>query len=201
MVDPLNFTNFSRTDVELEETVLFGILVANKNALTTARLLDNFLRDHALLGITPFAILRSMDLTVLTERLRQYHFGCYNNKAKGIYQLVRSGINLRTCTTDDLEAIHSIGRKTSRFFILHTRPDARCIPLDTHILHFLRDLGYAVPKATPQSKKRYKEIENKFLMICDNLHVSPADLDLYVWKYYSGNDISDLKMSTVTVDF
>lgn len=185
MVDPINFTNYNRTDIELEEAILFGLLVANKNAATTARLLDTFLKDHAHRGATPFIIFRTMDLELISNRLKQYRFGCYNNKAKGIYQLARSGINLRTCTTDDLEAIHGIGRKTSRLFILHTRPDARCIPLDTHILHYLRDIGYIVPVSTPSSKSKYETIERLCIQLSRKANKSCADWDLDIWREYS----------------
>jgi len=184
MVDPINFTNFNRTDIELEETILFGLLVANKNALTTARLLDQFLKSYVPFGENPFQSLKLMDLSFLTDRLKQFGFGCYNNKAKGIHQLVRSGINLRSCTTDDLEAIHGIGRKTSRLFILHTRPNARCIPLDTHILHYLRDLGYSVPKSTPASKKNYEIVERLCIQLAREDNKACVDWDLDVWRVY-----------------
>lgn len=187
MVDPINFTNYNRTNNELEEAIIFGLLVAGKNALTTSRLLDAFLRDYSHIGDSPFEIFSRFELDRIPQLsvvLKDYGFGCYNLKAKGIYELVRSGINLRTCTTHDLEKVRGIGMKTSRLFILHTRKDAQCIPLDVHILHYLRDLGYDVPKTTPNSKKKYLIIERLCVQLARKELKSCASWDLDTWNLY-----------------
>lgn len=187
MVDPIKFTNYNRNDNELQEAVIFALLVAGKNALTTARLLDKFLQEAC--GKTPFNKFYWYDLQCLAAALKYYGFGCYNNKAKGIHQLVRTDINLRTCTTEDLEKIHGIGKKTSRFFVLHTRPNAECIPLDVHMLHHLRDLGYNVPKVTPSSKK-YCEIEKICIQLAKENNMTCADWDLTIWNRYRKHEIN-----------
>lgn len=187
MIDPINFTNFERSDSELEEALLFALLVAGKNALTTARLLDRFLNDYSHIGDTPFEIFSKFELTRLPKlsiALKDYGFGCYNSKAKGIYALVRANLNLRTCSTDDLEKIHGIGMKTSRFFILHSRLDAKCNPLDVHILRYLKDLGYDVPKVTPSSKRIYLNIEKICIQLAKQAGKTCADWDLGVWNMY-----------------
>jgi len=189
MVDPINFTNYNRTDNELQEVLIFGLLVAGKNALTTSRLLDALLRDFSHIGDSPFEIVRRFELDRLPKLstvLKDYGFGCYNMKAKGLYELVRSGVNLRTCTADDLEKIRGIGPKTANLFLMHTRKAYRGCCIDTHILKFLKEKGYDVPKSTPTGRK-YKQIEKIFLTICDAMSMSPADLDLKVWRYYSGH--------------
>jgi thermostable 8-oxoguanine DNA glycosylase len=191
MVDPINFTNYNRTDNELEETILFGLLVAGKNALTTSRLLDVFLRNFSHIGDSPFEIFSRFNMAEppsLSVVLKDFGFGCYNTKAKGIYQLVRAGLNLRTCTVDDLEKIHSIGMKTSRLFVLHTRKNAQCIPLDVHILKFLVALGFNAPLTTPSNKKKYLELENIFIKLAKTHNYVVADLDLTVWRAYSSKN-------------
>jgi len=192
MVDPINFTNFDRTDIELEEAIVFGLLVAGKTALTTSRMLDALLRDFNHIGDTPFEILSRFELETaprLSVVLKDYGFGCYNGKAKGLYQLVRAGLNLRTCTIDDLEKIRGIGMKTSRLFILHTRKDAQCIPLDVHILHYLRDLGHDVPKTTPSSKKKYLIIERLCIQLARKERKTCANWDLDTWNRYRSRNI------------
>lgn len=194
MVDPINFTNYNRTNNELEECILFGLLVAGKNALTTSRLLDKFLREYSHIGDSPFEILSHFNLDQIPKLsvvLKDYGFGCYTIKAKGVCNLVRSNINLRTCGVDDLEKIYGIGKKTSRLFILHTRQDASCIPLDVHILHHLRDVGYDVPKSTPASKKKYLAIEKLCIQLARRENKSCADWDLSVWRKYSGNELKN----------
>lgn len=75
-----------------------------------------------------------------------------------------------------------MGLKTSRFFLVHSRPNVRVAVLDTHILQWMKDEGYDVPRQTPTNKKKYREIEDKFLAECDKRGVSPAQLDLEIWK-------------------
>jgi len=187
MVDPVNFTNFNRTDSELEEVLLFTILVAGKNALTTSRCLDNLLLD--LDGIShPFLCLKKFSIDKLKALLVKFGFGCYNSKSKSIYQVVRSGFNLRTCTVDDLEEIHGIGKKSSRMYLLHTRPNIEVAALDTHILKYMSDLGFDVPKATPSSSKQYKQIEHQFIQLAKKAKMNVCDFDLLIWRKYSGRN-------------
>lgn len=119
--------------------------------------------------------------------LQDSGIGCYNNKAKSIHQLAHAGLDLRTCTVDELEGIHGIGPKTARMFVLHTRPAAEVAALDVHILHYMSDRGISVPKSTP-SGRRYKELETKFLEMARKAGKTPADFDLEIWRKYSGRE-------------
>ena len=123
----------------------------------------------------------------LAERLKAAGLGCYNLKGRGFHTITKMGLDLRTCTAEDLERCPGIGLKTSRFFILHTRRAARVACLDTHILRWLSDLGYKAPKVTPNSKKVYRELEAIFLGLARKKRMSPARLDLAIWRKYSGH--------------
>ena len=94
-----------------------------------------------------------------------------------------------------LEEIPGVSFKTSRFFILHSRMNAECVPLDTHILKFLRDKGIpCVPKVTPSSKRKYDELEKLAVGALKTLGYSTlAKADLETWKKYSGNVRTDLE--------
>ena len=104
---------------------------------------------------------------------------------------------LRECSIKKLEEIPGVRFKTSRFFTLHSREDAHCIPLDTHILRFLRDHGHDAPTKTPGGKIEYakwekiaiKELGKKWHdSLADRLgHNWLAQADLETWKEYSGN--------------
>ena len=95
-------------------------------------------------------------------------------------------LDLRTCSADDLEKIHGIGMKTSRCFIIHSRPGARYAGLDTHILKHLKACGVEnVPKSTPSSKKEYLRLEKEFLRIADLNNMTPAAYDLMIWNWFS----------------
>lgn len=189
MVDPVNITNFNRTDVELEEFMCFSILVAGKNALTTAKRLDVFFNKiHLKLNIQtfcPFCVLRQFSEKEIALLLQKSGIGCFNNKAKSIYQLVNAGLDLRECTVDQMEKIFGIGCKTSRFFKLHAIPNQEYAVLDIHVLRYMADNGVVVPKTTPTGNK-YKELEIKFLEMAKKANQTPADFDLNIWREYSG---------------
>jgi hypothetical protein len=128
----------------------------------------------------------------LEDRLRAARTGNYTKLAKAFAQIapkVNSGeLDLRTCAADDLETIHGVGPKTSRFFITWTRPNARHAVLDVHILRWLRQRGHDVPASTPASQKRYAEIEEMFLKIADEFGSTPRELDAAIWAAGSGHE-------------
>jgi endonuclease III len=154
MVDPVNFTNYNLSDTELEEYVLFGIVAAGKNALTSSRALDRLLKVlHATLGETtwrPFHVISQFQPDNLARIMNACGIGCQTMKARGFHTLANLGLDLRTCTPEDLEQVPGISYKTSRLFILHTRKNARVACLDVHILKWLKSLGYTVPPSSPQ---------------------------------------------------
>lgn len=184
MIDPTRITNFNLSIPELEEVLLFWVCAAGKNAMTAARGLEGVLRDlngHS----QPFKSILRFGADYLGDILKKNGIGCYNNKSKTFWQLADSGLDLKTCGLDDLQGIYGIGPKTARCFIMHSRKDARCAGLDTHALKFMRDLGYDVPSSTPTGR-RYLEIEKQFLKLVDLAAMPVAELDLLIWRVYSG---------------
>ena len=188
LVDPANVINFNRTDAELELWWLFSGVVAGKTASTQARLLNEFL-----LSLepgddvdTPFTrIARAEAQGVLKDKLIESRLGQFNRLHKQFVQSL--GLDLRTCTVEDLEAIHGCGPKTARMFIMMSRPNQRMAALDTHVLKHLRAHGHQTPETTPQSKREYRRLEEEFLKLADASGMSVADYDLSVWKQYSKN--------------
>lgn len=194
MIDPKNITKYNQTTAELEEFILFWVCAAGKNAHSAAKGLDKFLSRPSIGKLfSPFERIRYRNPSVATiseaqnllaEALKSAGIGCYNQKARTFLELAESGINLHKCSAEELEKIPGIGMKTSRCFILHSRKNAQYAGLDVHILRYLGDLGYDVPKQTP-TKKKYLELEQVFLSIAKEKGMSPADLDLSIWKEYS----------------
>lgn len=195
MIVPEKITNFNRTQAELEEFALFAILVAGKSAKVTAKKLDNFLFVPCVLstmtafewiihlnkigafGILPDSALRHM---VTLHRLGQYR-----RVVRAFTDIVKLKDKLSTVTVDELEQVYGVGRKTASFFVVHSQANARHAVLDTHILHWLRDNGHDAPMVTP-SRRKYVELEQVFLDYCDQAQKTPAELDLEIWKKYSG---------------
>jgi len=189
LVDPANVTNYRMSQYELEEFALFSIVVAGKTASTQARLLQDFLNDIPALflgEISPFAKIRYMiNGGILRDKLEKSKLGQYTKIYKAFREIVMLPIDLRTCTVEELEAIHGIGPKTARFFILHSRPNQKVAALDTHILRYMREeLGIPTPKSTPSGKK-YAELEQLFIKHAEDLGRDTAELDLEIWNRYS----------------
>lgn len=176
----------------IERWMLFCIAVAGKEAKQTHRALDLFLDkstaykyDVPPLGaLSPFKYVRELKYRgKLLEAIQSSGFGQYNRLSRAFYEASFTGIDtLRHCEPADLERIHGVGPKTSRFFILSTRPHARYAVLDTHILAFMREeLGIDTPKQTPQSKSRYAALERAFLAYCDSIQLPPGQVDYEIW--------------------
>lgn len=214
MIDPINITEYGASKARLEEIALFSLLAASNNAMVAAKGLDKLLRSLRLaIGDTqssPFGLiyswLRSLpgfELYVFTKpfnhlpascfhpmaiELRACGIGKFKRKARGVVELANYGLNLRTCTHKELEKVYNIGPKTSRFFILHTREEANhwsYVALDTHILHYMRDQGYNVPKSTPPPNL-YEKIAKQFFELAKKSGKTLAEFDLEIWNEYAG---------------
>lgn len=185
MIDPEKITDYHRTTHQLEEFLLFCIVAAGKNASVQA------LKLEALLTLcphseSPFERLTMMHKkSTLLKALELVKMGQYARIHSAILQLLILKPDLKTCITTDLETVSGIGPKTSRFFILHSRPNQRLAVLDTHVLKYMREKKVKVPKSTP-SGKLYLRLEQEFLKLVP-ANKSIADFDLEIWMYYARN--------------
>ncbi len=142
-----------------EASLIYSIIVAGKSATfadkATVAFLDALRKPFkSPRSKTPFQLLRMMPVSLIEECARYAKTGNYGKLARACYELANKQIDLLTVTPEKLETIHGIGPKTSRFFIMWTRPAETYAALDVHILRWLRNNGYPhAPKATPQNKK------------------------------------------------
>lgn len=199
MVDPANITDFKLNQYQLEERLLFWVCAAGKNGRTAAKCLDKFLKltrawfksQHRACPHSPFKMIREKDnfhrrSDWVAAGMRVCGIGCSTSKSKSFLELAHSGLDIKTCTVEDLESIYGIGPKTARAFLIHSRPNQQYACLDTHILSYMRGLGFDCPKSTPTGNK-YKKIENDFIGLAKKANKSIAEFDLILWKMYSGN--------------
>ena len=181
-VDPTKITNYSYTTNELQAFWLFCLVVAGKTAKTQARLLEGFLNSLECVG-SPFDKLTwAVIQDNLEERLKFSRLGQYGRLSRAFRESL--SLDLRNCSVEDLEKVHGVGPKTSRLFVMHSRPNVRYAAIDTHILKLLRENGYDAPKSTPTGKK-YRDLEQAFLKLADDAGMTPADFDLSTWKKYA----------------
>lgn len=183
VIDPDNVTNFDRSHAELEEFFMFCVVVAGKGAYIQAIKLEQFLKPAKLKDMTPFEYIKHLlDKDMLMAMIREARLGQYKRLTACFKNVV--GMDLQKVTLDDLELIPGIGPKTSRFFLLHSRPNQNIAVLDTHILSWMKENlnVQTVPKSTPQAPTRYRSLEQLFLEEAERRGVSPETLDLNIWK-------------------
>jgi thermostable 8-oxoguanine DNA glycosylase len=175
----LNPANFERDDATLEEWLLLCIFVAGKSSKVQAEKLKQF---YEVLGNPEFIIskLRELSLEEIRGKLSEIKSGQYDHLSQCLFELSRANLDLRKCSVDDLEKIHRIGMKTSRFFLVYSRFNCNYAILDTHILKWLSTYAI-VPKSTP-GKKQYLILEKLFLEKCKELNLNPYELDITIWK-------------------
>jgi hypothetical protein len=189
MVDPFNLPKLMSRP-QLEWWILFGICVAGKSAKQTEAKLNAFL--DAGIGSrwdgdcinSPFCRVKFfIQFKKLGWRLRHFKMGQYTRINKAFRAAVN--LDLDNLTIESLESVPGLGPKTARMVILYYEPNAECIPLDTHILKWLRANGYDAPKSTPQAGKKYRELELAFLAEGKKRGLTPAEWDTQVWKSYA----------------
>ena len=128
----------------------------------------------------------SIGARIPRRELKRLRFGQYTKLVRAFTEVIAANLNLDRCKTLDLERIYGIGPKTSRFFIMRTRPTAKVAALDTHVLRWLRDIGHDnIPKSTPQSTMAYYRIETIFLAEAKKRRKRPSRLDAEIWEHYS----------------
>jgi hypothetical protein len=197
MIDPNNVTNATRTAAELEEFLLFCVVVAGKNADQQSAKLERFLG-----GRRPFAYIRSSDRAGgLDAALKEVRLGKYSLLGRSFRDLAHSGADLGTCTWEQLTSFPGIGIKTSKFFILHSRARQMHGVLDTHVLAWMSEHWSGsgpgrleVPRHSPQDPKAYRFWETVYFGMVSARHhgagaVDWALFDLDLWKERRGSAV------------
>ncbi len=194
MIDPYNITNYKRSKNELEEFLLFCIVVAGKTAYIQARKLDEFLKsvNTRLMmpeNINPFQTIKSAEQHgILFEEIKKAKLGQYKKIYSGFKYISEKEYNLNKMTPEILEKIPGVGMKTSRFFLLHSDIfyTNKIAILDTHILKFIKEnIDERAPKSTPVIPLTYRFWEDMFLRWCSDNNKDMAEFDLEVWKSYA----------------
>lgn len=171
---------------ELQHKLIYSMIVAGKPATFTEAVLTRFYWNRN--GMSPFALISFYSLSgVLEEKLRACRSGNYTKLARGFKELVSADLDLHTCGVVDLEKIHGIGKKTSRFFLMWTRPGSEFAALDVHVLRWLRSLGHDAPKSTPSNPATYAAFESIFLKEAKKRGMTARELDSAIWDFGSQN--------------
>jgi endonuclease III len=167
---------------EVQARLMYSVIVAGKSAKFANTVMARWFAANAADEEMPFAVLKRLkDSGKLEASFREARTGNYGKLTAAMSQVVDMDIDLLTCTPQQLEEIPGIGPKTSRFFIMWIRPEERYAALDVHILRWMKKFGYDVPKSTPQSSKKYAQIEQWFIAEADHMGMTPRELDAIIW--------------------
>lgn len=169
---------------EMEYRLIYSMIVAGKSAAFADKVGNRLYGDRTRSAFAWFRFVRQAGR--LGDALRSARSGNYGKLEKGISELIDANLDLATCTAAQLEKIHGIGPKTSRFFLLWTRPGAVHAALDTHVLKWLRFIGHDAPKATPTGDK-YAALERVFIKEARARVMTPRQLDAIIWDWCSKN--------------
>lgn len=186
-VDPKNIPA-KMTRSQREYFVLFGIAVAGKSASTTAAKLNEFLefiqKMYPRRKLSPFQKVRLVAQSgLLTLTVELFKFGQYSRIVRGFKEACLLDPDNLHITA--LEKVTGIGMKTARMIMLYTQPDASVVPLDRHVLKFLRQLGHEAPEASPSDVPTYSRLEQAFIAEAMKRNVTVRQLDTQVWKSYA----------------
>jgi len=178
----LNEPNYKRNDSELEAFLFFCMSVAGKNAQIMVRKVTDFLNEYDPNEEPLLAIGILMEEGMLEKALRKHRMGKYDVTGQFLRAWFRAGLDLRTCTIQELEELPGIGPKTARFFVSFSRPNQNVAILDRHVLAYMRENGIETPKSTPTTQKKYLELEKKYLELARTKGEAPCSLDFKVWS-------------------
>jgi thermostable 8-oxoguanine DNA glycosylase len=196
-LNPNDLPRYNRPKKKQEAFLMFCVLAAGKNSMVQAEKLQTFLTTGQgqltpRMATGPFHWAYMLwEAGCLEDACRQHKLGKYNLIVPCFRELGRrtydssldeAEIDPRDTSVSQLQQLKGIGKKTSRFFLLHTDPEAQVAALDTHILAWLGDQGYEVPNKTPRTENRYQELEAVFLMEASARDITPAQLDIRIWK-------------------
>jgi hypothetical protein len=192
MIDPNDVTNPARTPAELEEFLLFCVVVAGKNADQQSAKLERFLA-----GRGPFSHVRKAGKAGnLVALLRDVKLGKYSLLSRSFSELAHSGVDLSAATWEELTRFPGIGIKTAKFFVLHSRKAQMHGVLDTHVLAWMREhwhgIGPPVPRHSPQDPRAYRFWETVYFgMASARRHgagpIDWAKFDLDLWRERRGS--------------
>ncbi len=171
---------------EAQWKLIYSILVAGKSARFAQQKTEDLL-DECSKDMLPLDYLSVMlKAGKLDALLRSVKTGSYRRLSRCFSELLqgKDTIDLFTCTPEELEEIHGIGAKTSRFFIMWIRPEEEYAALDVHVLRWMREQGYNAPKSTPTYPK-YTKLERAFIGEAKKRGKTPRELDYEIWIAYN----------------
>jgi N-glycosylase/DNA lyase len=132
------------------------------------------------------------NLCELTYKVRFYNRkAVYLLEAKTNWKSIWEFINKSDITDFDkrlylVKNVQGLGMKTASHFLRNVLGCEYFAIIDTHILKFLQSEKYA-------NQFGYYMLEKEFMNIDNSLKVTPIELDLFIFSYYSGIPLEEVR--------
>ena len=182
------FSSFvNKPSKEWFSELCFCILTANSKAKTALSIQSD-------LGSDGFCSACAEDIT-LCIRSNKHRF--HNNKTKFIVE-ARKHLDVKEKVQAIAESegepavrewlvknIKGIGYKEASHFLRNVGYTSLAI-LDRHILNLFVEYNIILEKPVSLSRKKYIEIEEKFILLSEKAEMTAAELDLYLWFMKTG---------------
>jgi len=182
------FQSFAqKSEEEWFSELCLCILTANSRAITGIAI-QKELQPSGFLN-------KSQQDIVNTIKRNKHRF--HNNKANYIVE-ARAHRNIKTIIAEIIQKdniiearewlvknVKGIGYKEASHFLRNTGHDNVAI-LDRHILNLMKEHNIIEEIPKPLTKNKYLEIESKFNLLCQEVGMSPASLDLAMWYLKTG---------------
>jgi hypothetical protein len=197
---------------ELQVFLIHCIIVAGKSAPFGNAKTKALLEGAG--NLLPFDYIgRKIKAGALKALLKETKTGNYQKMYTCLYALTarRTPLDLEACTLEELESIPYVGLKTSRYFMMYTRPEHETndiAVIDTHVLKWLRTNEWAqrrlaqlkirkVPKSTPSrsAKKLYLKLQAVICEHAKKIGVTARQWDSNNWD--TASKFSDLSRARI----
>lgn len=161
----------------------FCILTANSRAQTAINIQNE---------LTPQGFLTKNQKT-LSNCIKKNKHRFHNNKAKFIIEARKHKEIKDIITKEDkqdprewlVKNIKGLGWKESSHFLRNTGHNNYAI-LDRHIINLMHEHNLIKDKPKTLTKKNYLKLEKLFNGLTEELNMTPAKLDLYMWYMKTG---------------
>ena len=179
-------SKFSRKkeDVEIFYDICFCICAPQTTYISNVRVINELISRDFYNREIDIPLLRDIVRAVRFVRKADYLVAAKKQFSE-IGSIVRSNYDSRAKREQLVNLVKGIGMKTASHFLRNQGVFDLAI-IDTHIIKFLEcDL--------PKKKSDYIAIENKFIRIAEQLDITVAELDAYIWKVSSNTEWENFK--------
>ncbi|MCM8772941.1 MAG: N-glycosylase/DNA lyase [Candidatus Omnitrophica bacterium] len=182
--------NIKKSDIDLFAEFCFCILTPQSKALNCWEAIMKLKKENLLLNGSKEEIIRNLNKVRFKNKKAEYLIEAREKflkdgkfKLKYMIEKIKNPLLLREYIVKNVKGM---GYKEASHFLRNIGFGENLCIIDRHILKNLKEIGIIknIPKSI--SKKKYFEIENKFIEFSKIIGLKPEELDLVLWAKETG---------------